>query len=586
MAKSNQPGVLFFLGAGASVGANVPTTRQFVGRYLEVVEEENLDPEGLKALLARLSEWRRSTTGEAFVDVELLLEAFDRLQGAESDVMLAMVDGGTLGVSAEQAEAWESRLRTFIREQTWVARDKVGYVHPLLAFSEGREPLDVFTTNYDIVVEQSSALFGYSCTDGFAGEWESERLDAEAWSVRLHKLHGSITWFRSERGRYLHLPIRIAEPEVELISEETAAPVLSYPAQKPSMIAPLLDLHARLQHHLGLVSIAYVAGYTFRDDHLRDIFWDAAQANPHLFVVLVDPDAAATFETRLRRYPTGTLSPLANRTICLPDRFETWLERVRERHDHFVSLRDELAREGRAERDYGHATWATALGHVSRWDHGPLTALVLERLSGGGYDGMQILLANWRRLIWSALTRSAELCETAMDAWTTAVVQAFGTDARFNFGRGAKGTDTELTFEPRPGGMDNSDGLSVTRVMAPLRNALRGYEGLVLDREQPILSSLSAWLDRLEHVCALSGAVSMRLWDFILSLREVDEAKAKELQQRLKSTPPIGDSGDATWRRELGALEGPRLQAALALATDELREAVAVNLGGEPSDAE
>lgn len=74
----------------------------------------------------------------------------------------------------------------------------------------------------------------------------------------------------------------------------------------------------------------FVVGYSFRDEHIRQILWEAASKNSGLLIFVVDPDAWKIYKDRLRYFPpkkneTEVKSPLAGRVVCLPFRFENVL---------------------------------------------------------------------------------------------------------------------------------------------------------------------------------------------------------------------------------------------------------------------
>jgi hypothetical protein len=96
-----------------------------------------------------------------------------------------------------------------------------------------------------------------------------------------------------------------------------------YPAQKFEYVEPLFELLMQMKARLDTCKTLFVVGYSFRDDHVRRIFWDIARKNKEFQIVLIGPNAWATYQDRLKTYEDGkTLSSLAGKVICLPFLFE------------------------------------------------------------------------------------------------------------------------------------------------------------------------------------------------------------------------------------------------------------------------
>jgi len=75
--------------------------------------------------------------------------------------------------------------------------------------------MEVFTVNYDIVVELLCDLDNVPYSDGFQLNWQPSDFERDGVRVRLHKLHGSVTWFESPSEEDLKIPLRFQEPRVE-----------------------------------------------------------------------------------------------------------------------------------------------------------------------------------------------------------------------------------------------------------------------------------------------------------------------------------------------------------------------------------
>lgn len=138
-------------------------------------------------------------------------------------------------------------------------------------------PVEVFTTNYDLLMEQAFEDCRVPYFDGFAGS-RSPFFDLRAMEednlpprwARLWKLHGSINWFQDvEKG-----VLRGASNESEL-------PRVIHPSHlkyDESRRMPYLAMIDRLRAFLRKSSSALVlCGYSFRDDHLNEVIVQGLQ---------------------------------------------------------------------------------------------------------------------------------------------------------------------------------------------------------------------------------------------------------------------------------------------------------------------
>ena len=177
--------------------------------------------------------------------------------------------------------------------------------------------VNVFTLNYDTLVEQASDAEGVVLLDGFVGTErrifrpESYEQDlyfpAETTEGRVHrfdrvlhlyKLHGSITWVSEEPT--LDNPYGVRS---KTFDPQTRQPLLIYPTPTKhgeTLGMPYSELFRRFA--TGLVrpqSVLFVVGYGFGDDHVNAIIRQAL-ALPSFTLVVVDPKPQSDFVKNLR----------------------------------------------------------------------------------------------------------------------------------------------------------------------------------------------------------------------------------------------------------------------------------------------
>jgi hypothetical protein len=177
--------------------------------------------------------------------------------------------------------------------------------------------VNVFTLNYDTLVEQAADAEGVVLLDGFVGTQrrvfrpESYEQDlyfpAETTEGRVHrfdrvlhlyKLHGSITWTAGEPT--IDNPYGV---QSEAFTPEEMRPLLIYPTPAKygeTMGMPYAELFRRFASTLVRPQSAlFVVGYGFGDEHVNAIIRQAL-AVPSFTLVIVDPEPKSEFVTTLR----------------------------------------------------------------------------------------------------------------------------------------------------------------------------------------------------------------------------------------------------------------------------------------------
>ncbi len=143
----------------------------------------------------------------------------------------------------------------------------------------GREhPVEVFTTNYDLLLEQAFEDCRVPYFDGFAGSrrpcfdiraMEEDELPPR-WA-RLWKLHGSINWYQDPARGVLRGATN--EPGLKRVIHP------SHLKYEESRRMPYLAMMDSLRAFLKQPSSALViSGYSFRDEHINEVLVQGLQA--------------------------------------------------------------------------------------------------------------------------------------------------------------------------------------------------------------------------------------------------------------------------------------------------------------------
>jgi tetratricopeptide (TPR) repeat protein len=332
---------IFFLGAGASVKAGVPDTFGLVETFKAHVSDQAETSQALTKILEILEDWKRTNDeGGQRVDIELLLETLERLDRKDKDILLKFYEVARYKLSGySEKRPIITQLKDFVKAEGIVPSENISYLEHFLGFVTDYKPLDIFSVNYDISVEQFCNTFKTSYTDGFDNKWNPKLFEENRFDIRLYKLHGSIMWYRTDRGDYVKIPTLSRHSETELITGERADTLMLYPMRKWEYAEPLLELLLVLKRRLENAGFVIVVGYSFRDDHIRNIFWDAAIRNPKLNIILISPSAHRIYKGRLMTYEatehqnaTKIPSALKGRVVCLPYKFEDVFSELRKHY--------------------------------------------------------------------------------------------------------------------------------------------------------------------------------------------------------------------------------------------------------------
>lgn len=195
-------------------------------------------------------------------------------------------DGEVRGLNAEQLRTLEATICESIT--AIVAKDLPSSQTPYhrvaqwLSSIDRSEPVELFTTNYDLLIEQALEELRVPYFDGFVG---SHRPYFDAYAVtqdtlpsrwtRLWKIHGSVNWVTAtEDGQR-----RVWRSDTSRGERAVIHP--SNMKYDESRKMPYLAMMERLQSFVSKPdSVLLVVGYSFGDEHLNDVLLQSLQGTP------------------------------------------------------------------------------------------------------------------------------------------------------------------------------------------------------------------------------------------------------------------------------------------------------------------
>jgi hypothetical protein len=195
-----------------------------------------------------------------------------------------------LGLTREQMEALEGAIRSAIVEMASPAEPSIPTSLPHDDFAvwvrhaRRRYAIEIFTTNYDVLVERSLESARVPIFDGFVGSYapyfSPEALDNDAsmpsseW-IRLWKVHGSVNW-EVRTGSV----VRLTGP----CSGEMILPShRKYDESRKQPYLALLDRLARSMSREGTLMVT--CGYSWNDEHINAAMISALDNHPANHVI-------------------------------------------------------------------------------------------------------------------------------------------------------------------------------------------------------------------------------------------------------------------------------------------------------------
>jgi hypothetical protein len=261
--------VCAFVGAGAARACGLPDVAGLQSQVLDGLEGDQRA--AFEALLARgnleeaLSRLRRIAV--------LLHGTEDRVDGLTADEAHAL-DGEVCRLIVATLDVSSANAAPMLRFAAWVAR------------ADYHLPLEIFTVNYDLLLESALEGLGVPYFDGFVGalraRFRTELVEAApsesddwlpAFLVRLWKLHGSVHWAWESGDRAEVVRMGAAVPD-----DQPAAIYPSDAKYDESRRVPFVVLQDRLRRALNHPeTLMLITGYSFGDAHLNEMLFDAAR---------------------------------------------------------------------------------------------------------------------------------------------------------------------------------------------------------------------------------------------------------------------------------------------------------------------
>ena len=214
-----------------------------------------------------------------------------------------------LGFTIELIKKWLYKRCEELKSDSNDLKDHKELLRRFLLRPRNLPRLNIFTTNYDLIIEKALDDLGVFYFDGFAGSIErtlrTETYDYDLYFpgqtaqgrvervdrvLQFYKLHGSINWRKNRTGNTWDVFIDQSEP-----NEEEYKNVMIYPSPlKMSEMHgyPYSEMFRRFASKIRRPqSVLFTIGYSFSDEHVNRIIYQALSI-PSFMLVIVLPEFA------------------------------------------------------------------------------------------------------------------------------------------------------------------------------------------------------------------------------------------------------------------------------------------------------
>ena len=293
--------ILVFVGAGGSAAVDLEQYPTTVGFFKSLPGEIANDP-----LFLKVYEFLKGQQGKEIIDIEDVLgilgelqETFKKMNDPTNIVGWAMK--GRLGLieGVSDFANFQGSIATWERNQITPLKDKINaqvykfygirpapeklsaWIRLLKGLKEIGPAIEIFTTNYDRVLEDATKQADMNMEYGVVHDGLDTYVDYSLWGPRkrplpnnrrglLTKLHGSVDWQRLDGNITRSAPRFTGDHQNHCIL---------YPGHKGTPTEePFISFHEHLRTvvrgEYEPLSAAIFIGFAFRDDHINTILSD------------------------------------------------------------------------------------------------------------------------------------------------------------------------------------------------------------------------------------------------------------------------------------------------------------------------
>jgi hypothetical protein len=198
------------------------------------------------------------------------------------------------GLNHNELEDLEIMIRKTIAQTAAPDEDKIPLKTPHSNFAlwikqiTRKRPVEIFTTNYDVLIERALERARIPVFDGFVGCHETffcpEYLQKDCFPlggewVKLWKIHGSVNWRRVTRGH----DSSITRGQLTTDGEMILPSLRKYDESRKLPYQAMLDRLGAVLSYDG--SIMVTCGFSFSDQHINEVIFNSLDNYPLSHVI-------------------------------------------------------------------------------------------------------------------------------------------------------------------------------------------------------------------------------------------------------------------------------------------------------------
>jgi hypothetical protein len=314
----------FFYGAGTSMAVGIPGVISLTQKVLDKIETKYKAP---------FEELKKKCGSENIEQILNMLRTVRELIGESPAEEIYKIKGKEAGqkldieicqaISKIVMDATPSEFDPHLTFCNWLFQNQ----------ATRHTPIEIFTSNYDLLIERALEQKKLPYFDGFVGtihsflisesvEAENDKITAGSYVpfswIRFWKIHGSINWFLTvdEDGKKRIIRSSNRAPRV---GDE----LMIYPSKQKydeSRRLPFIVFQDRMRKFLANgEGLFVIAGYSFNDDHINEIIFESLRSNNRLAITALvygESSGKRIIDDKVLRY--GLNNP--NFSILGPDR--------------------------------------------------------------------------------------------------------------------------------------------------------------------------------------------------------------------------------------------------------------------------
>lgn len=273
----------FFMGAGCPLSVQIPDgnkTRSLIpeiGGLTNLVRESLESNEELKA--PAQAAWDRVTSRG--IPTPTVEDVLSHIRTLKSICGTCEIDGFSGNILGKLDLAICEKIREIVSKVLPTSDTPYHILASWIQAIPRDKPVEIFTTNYDLLLEQALEEKRVPYFDGFVGS-DSAFLDLESMAeddlpprwARLWKIHGSINWWMTAKNTIRRSRDKVAGEQLLIYPSH-----LKYQQSREMPYSAMLD---RLRVFLRSDQcVLLTCGYSFSDEHINAYIRQGLSGNPN-----------------------------------------------------------------------------------------------------------------------------------------------------------------------------------------------------------------------------------------------------------------------------------------------------------------